>query len=55
MIPAVFACVFVCALGDKTATAKTSAILAAGITVFGVLLFHYLLNIPFQLLRGVNL
>ena len=28
---------------------------ALGVTVFGVLLFHYLLNIPFQLLRGVNL
>jgi Tripartite tricarboxylate transporter TctB family len=55
MIPAVFACVFVCALGDKTATYKSSAILAACVTVFGVLLFHYLLNIPFQLLRGVNL
>jgi Tripartite tricarboxylate transporter TctB family len=55
MIPAVFVCVFVCALGDKTATYKSSAILAAGVTVFGVLLFHYLLNIPFPLLRGVNL
>jgi hypothetical protein len=55
MIPAVFACVFVCALGDKTATYKSSAILAAGVTVFGVLLFHYLLRIPFPLLRGVNL
>jgi hypothetical protein len=55
MIPAVFACVFVCALGDKTATYKSSAILAAGVTVFGVLLFHYLLSIPFPLLRGVNL
>jgi uncharacterized membrane protein YhdT len=55
MIPAVFACVFVCALGDKTATYKSSFVLACGITVFGVLLFHYLLNIPFQLLRGVNL
>ena len=55
MIPAVFACVFVCALGDKTATYKSSAVLAAGITVFGVLLFHYLLSIPFPLLRGVNL
>jgi len=29
--------------------------LAAGVTVFGVLLFHYLLNIPFPLLRGFNL
>jgi hypothetical protein len=55
MVPAVFACVFVCALGDKTGTYKSSAILATGVTVFGVLLFHYLLNIPFPLLRGVNL
>lgn len=55
MIPAVFACVFVCALGDKTATYKSSAILALGVTVFGVLLFHYFLGIPFPLLRGVNL
>jgi len=55
MIPAVFACVFVSALGDRTATYKSSLILAAGVTVFGVLLFHYLLNIPFPLLRGVNL
>src|ERR1700680_3173314 len=55
MIPAIFACVFVCALGDKTATYKSSAILAAGITVFGVLLFHYLLSVPFPLLRGFNL
>jgi putative tricarboxylic transport membrane protein len=55
MIPAVFACVFVCALGDKTATYKSSLVLASGVTVFGVLLFHYLLNIPFPLLRGVNL
>jgi Tripartite tricarboxylate transporter TctB family len=55
MIPAIFACVFVCALGDKTATYKSSAILAAGITVFGVLLFHYLLSIPFPLLRGFYL
>ncbi len=55
MIPAVFACVFICALGDKTATYKSSLILSAGITAFGVLLFHYLLNIPFPLIRGVNL
>jgi len=55
MIPAVFACVFVCALGDKTATYKSSFILAAGVTVFGVVLFHYLLSIPFPLLRGFNL
>jgi uncharacterized membrane protein YhdT len=55
MIPAVFACVFVCALGDKSGTYKSSAILALGVTVFGVLLFHYFLGIPFPLIRGVNL
>jgi hypothetical protein len=55
MIPAIFSCVFVCALGDKTATYKSSAILAASITVFGVVLFHYLLSIPFPLLRGFYL
>jgi uncharacterized membrane protein YhdT len=55
MIPAIFGCVFVCALGDKTATYKSCLVLAAGVTVFGVLLFHYLLNIPFPLLRGVIL
>ena len=55
MLPAVFVCVFVCALGDKTATLKSSLLLATGVTVFGVLLFHYLLSIPFPVLRGVNL
>jgi hypothetical protein len=55
MIPAVFVCVFVCALGDKTATLKSSLLLATGVTVFGVLLFHYLLSIPFPVLRGFNL
>lgn len=51
MIPGTFMCVFVCALGDRTATLKGSFILAAGITLFGVLLFSYLLQIPFPLLR----
>lgn len=46
LAPATFACVFVAALGDKTATLKSSAILASIITVFGVALFHYLLQIP---------
>jgi uncharacterized membrane protein YhdT len=55
MIPAVFACVFVSALGDKTSTYKSCLILAAGVTVFGVVLFHYFLGIPFPLLRGFNL
>jgi hypothetical protein len=55
MAPATFACVFVSALGDRTATWKGSFILALGVTVFGVLLFSYLLKIPFPIIRGVPL
>jgi len=51
MAPATFACVFVSALGDREATWKSSLILAAGITIFGVLLFHYLLQIPMPVLE----
>ena len=55
LIPGTFACVFVSALGDREATIKSSAILAAVITVFGVGLFSYLLQIPMPLLawRGL--
>ncbi|MGH6741943.1 MAG: tripartite tricarboxylate transporter TctB family protein, partial [Bradyrhizobium sp.] len=51
MMPATFACVFVSALGDREATWKSSLILAAGITIFGVLLFHYLLQLPMPVLE----
>jgi len=45
IIPATFACVFVSALGDKGSTLLGSFILAVGISVFGVLLFSYLLQV----------
>jgi len=51
MAPATFACVFVSAFGDREATWKTSLILAAAMTVFGVLLFHYLLQVPMPVLE----
>jgi hypothetical protein len=51
MAPATFVCVFVSALGDRTATLKGSAILAAGVTFFGVLLFHNVLQLPFPIFR----
>jgi len=51
MAPATFACVFVSALGDRTSTWKGSLILAAVVTLFGVLLFHYLLQIPMPVLE----
>jgi Tripartite tricarboxylate transporter TctB family len=54
MVAGTFACVFVSALGDRTATLKGSFLLAAGVTFFGVLLFSYVLQIPFPMFRWGN-
>ncbi len=51
MIPGTFMCVFVAALGDKDATWKSSFLLAALITVSGVALFSYVLQIPMPVLQ----
>jgi hypothetical protein len=51
MIPGTFMCVFVASLGDKDITWRGSAVLAAIVTFFGVLLFHYVLKIPMPILR----
>jgi uncharacterized membrane protein len=51
MAPATFMCVFVSALGDRTSTVKNAAILALGVTFFGVLLFSYVLQLPFPIFR----
>ena len=51
MVAATFACIFVSALGDRTATLRSSFLLAAGVTFFGVLLFSYVLQIPFPMFR----
>jgi len=51
MAPGTFACVFVAAMGDRTATWKSSFILALGVTFFGCLLFSYVLKIPFPIFR----
>jgi hypothetical protein len=51
MVPAAFACVFVTALGDRTATLKGSLTLAAAVTAFAAFLFYFLLRIPFPLFR----
>jgi len=50
LIPGTFACVFVSALGDRTATWKGSLVLAAIVTVFGVGLFSYFLQISMPVL-----
>jgi hypothetical protein len=50
LMPGIFACVFVSSLGDREATLKGSIILAAVVTIFGVGLFSYLLQVPMPLL-----
>jgi len=51
MVAATFMCVFVSALGDRTATLKGSALLAACVTVGGAFIFSYVLKVPFPLFR----
>ena len=46
LAPATFSCVLIAALGDKDATWRGSIILAAVVTVFGVGLFSYFLQVP---------
>jgi Tripartite tricarboxylate transporter TctB family len=50
MIPGTFACVFIAALGDKNATWKGTIILATVVTIFGVALFSYFLQVPMPIL-----
>ena len=51
LAPATFMCVFVAALGDKDATWVGSIGLSALITFFGVMLFHFVLQIPMPVLK----
>jgi sulfite exporter TauE/SafE len=55
LIPGIFFCVFVSSLGDRAATIKSSIVLATVVTIFGVGLFSYLLQVPMPLLtwRGL--
>ena len=46
MAPATFSCVFIAALGDKTAGWLGTIVLATVVTVFGVTLFSYFLQVP---------
>ena len=46
MAPATFTCVFVAALGDRSATWLSTIVLSTVVTVFGVGLFSYFLQVP---------
>jgi putative Ca2+/H+ antiporter (TMEM165/GDT1 family) len=45
LLLATFSCVFVAALGDRTNTWKQALLLAAGVSVFGILVFAYALRV----------
>lgn len=49
LVPAALASVFVAALGDRQATLLGSCVLAVCVTVFGAVLFRWLLNVDLPL------
>src|SRR5207249_10392704 len=51
LLPATFACVFVSALGDRETTLQGAAILSASVTIFGILIFSYLLKVSMPILK----
>jgi hypothetical protein len=53
LLPAIFACVFVSAIGSRTTTWKEGVVLAACVTVFGIALFYYGLKIQIPIWRGL--
>lgn len=51
LAPGAFACVFVAALGARGATLKSALVLSTIVTIFGVVLFSYVLQIPMPVLQ----
>ncbi len=53
MLPATFACVFIAAMGDRTATWLRSFVFAAAIAFVGTAVFHYALQIQLAPITGL--
>ena len=53
LLPAIFACVFVSALGSKSTRWKEALVLAVCVTAFGVALFAFGLKVQIPILRGI--
>lgn len=49
LVPATFAVVFISAMGDRQNSVKSAALLASGVTITGVILFWWLLQIELPL------
>ena len=54
LAPATFAAVFVGALGTRATTLLEAALLALGVTIFGIVLFSFALKVPFPIIAGVT-
>ena len=50
-VPAIFACVFISAMGDRTMTLLQATVLSTAITVMGVVLFSVVLQVRLPLLK----
>ena len=53
LLPATFFCVLIACFGDRTANLKGSLALSAGITIFGLVLFSYILRVQIPVIRGL--
>jgi putative Ca2+/H+ antiporter (TMEM165/GDT1 family) len=49
LVPSSLALIFISAMGDREQTLKSAALLAIGVTLFGVVVFSYALSLPFPL------
>jgi len=54
LAPGAFACVFIAATGDRSATLKSSAILGIVATLFAVGFFSFVLHVQFPIFRAPN-
>lgn len=51
LVPATFALVFISAMGDRQHTPRSAALLAVGVTILGVAVFSWTLQLQFPLFR----
>ena len=51
LVPAIFTCVFISAFGDRGTRLAGAVVLAGAVTVVGVFVFAYLLQLPFPVLQ----
>lgn len=51
LVPATFALVFIAAMGDRQHTVRSATLLAVGVTILGIAVFSWALQLQFPLFR----